>query len=93
MKQKQAFSREEAGEIGDRIGIDWDNIDIDEFQRGLEVELEHGNRDPDTNVTSDDSRLTGKIAWAHLKEFPDYYPRLDKLEADATIFWTEQRRG
>ncbi|PKO15086.1 MAG: hypothetical protein CVU39_12030 [Chloroflexi bacterium HGW-Chloroflexi-10] len=93
MKKKQAFSRKEAGEIGDRIGINWDNIDIDEFQRGLEVELEHGERDPDTNVTSDDSQLTGKIAWAHLKEFPDYYTRLDKLEAEATIFWTEQRRG
>ena len=46
----------------------------------MEVELEHGLRDPETNVTSDDPYITGKIAWAHLKELPDYYDRLDVLE-------------
>ena len=46
-----------------------------------------------TNVTNDDVLLTGKIAWAHLKEFPDYYTRLDKLEAEADEFWAAQRTG
>jgi Protein of unknown function (DUF5661) len=41
-------------------------------------------------VTNDDLTLTGKIAWAHLKEFPDYYSRLDRLEAEAKAFWTSQ---
>jgi hypothetical protein len=50
---------------------------------GLEVELEHGLRDPRTNVTGDDPILTGKIAWAHLNEFPDYYTRLAKMEREA----------
>jgi hypothetical protein len=66
-----------------QLGIDWAQIDLEQFRRGLEVELEHGARDPETNVTHDDPLLTGKIAWAHLKEIRDYYTRLDRLEAEA----------
>jgi hypothetical protein len=54
---------------------------------GMEVELEHGLHDPETNVTGNDPLLTGKIAWAHLKEFPDYYTRLKQMEAEADAFW------
>ena len=93
MNPKRKFSSTEAREIGDRLGLDWSIVDLDEFQRGLEVELEHGSRDPETNVTNDDLSLTGKIAWAHLKEFPDYYTRLEVLEAEADEFWTEAGRG
>ena len=50
---------------------------------GLDVELEHGKRNPNTNVTQDDEVLTGKIALAHLNEFPDYYTRLQKMETEA----------
>jgi len=82
---------DEARAIGDGLGIDWGQVDLDQFRRGLEVELEHGARDPETNVTDDDMQLTGKIAWAHLKEFPDYYTRLDKLEAEADAYWTSRR--
>jgi len=73
----------EARAIGERLGIDWSKVDLDEFRRGLEVELEHGAHDPETNVTNDDPLLTGKIAWAHLKEIADYYTRLDRMEAEA----------
>ena len=69
----------EAKQAGAQLGLDWAKIDLEQFRRGLEVELEHGARDQETNVTNDDLTLTGKIAWAHLKEFPDYYTRLDKL--------------
>ena len=82
---------DEARAIGDGLGIDWGQVDLDQFRRGLEVELEHGARDPETNVTDDDMQLTGKIAWAHLKEFPDYYTRLDKLETEADAYWTSRR--
>jgi len=51
--------------------------------RGLEVDMEHGARDPLTNVTNDDLLLTGKIALAHLNEIKDYYTRLDRMEAEA----------
>jgi len=81
--KKRKVSPDEAKRIGDSLGVDWTKIDLDQFQRGLEVEFEHGARDPETNVTNDDVALTGKIAWAHLKEFSDYYTRLEKLEADA----------
>lgn len=74
------FSNEEARKIGDDLGIDWAKIDFQQFRMGLEVELEHGSVDPRTNVTNNDPILTGKIAWAHLNELPDYYTRLKKLE-------------
>jgi hypothetical protein len=82
MSQRSGFSEEEAREIGTSIGIDWrDNLfDVAQFRMGLEVELEHGRRDPATDVTHDDPILTGKIAHAHLKELPDYYTRLARME-------------
>ena len=70
-----------AGEIG--LNLAEAPFDIDQFRRGMEVELEHGVRDPVTNVTNDDPMITGKIAWAHLREFPDYYDRLAVMEAEA----------
>jgi len=57
---------------------------------GLDVELEHGKRDPITNVTNDDPILTGKIALAHLNEFPDYYKRLKDMEEKAEKFWEKK---
>lgn len=87
----QRLSIEEAKRIGALLGVDWGRVPLAEFHRGLEVELEHGARDPETNVTSDDPALTGKIAWAHLKEFPDYYTRLDRLETEAKAHWAARR--
>ena len=60
--------------------IDWNKYDINQFRAGLDVELEHGKVNPITNVTNDDPIMTGKIALAHLNEFPDYYTRLAKIE-------------
>jgi hypothetical protein len=91
MSNKVRMSAEEARSIGTQLGIDWMKVELEQFRRGLEVELEHGARDPDTNVTNDDLSLTGKIAWAHLKEFPDYYTRLDKLETEADAYWASRR--
>ena len=83
MSDKQQITAEEARSIGMQLGIDWVEVDLEQLRRGLEVELEHGARDPETNVTNDDLTLTGKIARAHLKEFRDYYTRLDRREAEA----------
>ena len=83
MSNKRQFSTEEARSIGTQLDIDWSQIDLEQFRRGLTVELEHGAMDPETNVTGDDLVLTGKIAWAHLKEIRDYYTRLDKMESEA----------
>jgi len=83
MSDKRQITTEEARSIGARLGVDWAQVDLEQLRRGLEVELEHGARDPETDVTHDDLILTGKIAWAHLKEIRDYYTRLDQLEAEA----------
>ncbi len=77
------ISADQARAIGDQLGIDWQKVDLAQFRRGLEVELEHGSHDPETDVTHSDPLLTGKIAWAHLKEIADYYTRLDRMEAEA----------
>jgi Protein of unknown function (DUF5661) len=68
---KRQIDVEEARGVGTSLGLDWAKVDLQQFRRGLEVELEHGARDPETNITNDDLMLTGKIAWAHLKKFPD----------------------
>jgi Protein of unknown function (DUF5661) len=85
--KKENFTAEEAKEVGEKIGIKWDKFDVDQFRRGMDVELEHGTRDPSTNVTNDDPIMTGKIALAHLNEFPDYYDRLEEMEEEAEEFW------
>jgi hypothetical protein len=82
MKIKQKFSSVEAKQIGEKLGITWDTFDVEQFRKGLDVELEHGLRNPATNVTNDDPVMTGKIALAHLSELPDYYDRLAKMEKD-----------
>lgn len=87
MAPTKKFTNEEARRVGDQLGIKWDKFDVDQFRRGMNVELEHGQRDPSTNVTNDDPLVTGKIALAHLKEFADYYDRLDKMEAEAERDW------
>lgn len=95
MEHTPTFSAEDARRIGEHIGIDWNTsrFDVDQFRIGLEVELEHGRRDPATNVSDDDELTTGKIARAHLNEFPDYYARLAKMEAEAERYWSERDRG
>jgi hypothetical protein len=87
MTAKKRFSLAEAKQIGNALGIDWQAFDVEQFQIGLEVELEHGARDAQTNVTNDDALITGKIALAHLKEFPDYYTRLSAMEKEADEYW------
>lgn len=80
---KKQFTAEEAKIIGDKIGVDWNKYDLEQFKMGLGVELEHGAHDQETNITDDDETITGKITLAHLREIPDYYTRLDKMEKEA----------
>ena len=82
---KPSVTTEQAREIGTHIGIDWSTspFDVEQLRAGMEVEFEHGSHDPETNVTDNDPVITAKIAWAHLKEFADYYVRLAVMEAEA----------
>ena len=92
MSEKQVFTADQARAAGEEIGIDWasSRFDVEQFRMGMDVELEHGRQDPDTNVTDDDVTTTAKIARAHLNEFPDYYSRLAVMEAEAERFWATQ---
>jgi uncharacterized protein DUF5661 len=83
MTESKRFNEVEAKRIGEALHIDWSKVNLQEFAMGVNVELEHGSRDPETNVTNNDPILTGKIALAHLREYPDYYTRLAKLEREA----------
>jgi hypothetical protein len=86
MSGHTGFTAEEARRVGVQIGIDWSTspFDVEQFRMGMDVELEHGLHDLVTNVTDDDPVVTGKIALAHLNEFPDYYTRLERMEEQAT---------
>ena len=90
MSPKREFTADDAKRIGAALSIDWAKVPLEEFRAGLGVELEHGARDLQTNVTNNDEALTGKIALAHLKEFPDYYTRLEQLEKDADEYWANK---
>jgi len=85
MAVRATFDSTEALDVATRLGLDFaaEPFSLDEFRRGMDVELEHGRRDPVTNVTGDDALTTGKIALAHLREIPDYYTRLSRMEAEA----------
>jgi len=84
---KKSFTTEEAKRVGEMLGIDWSKFDVEQFRMGMDVELEHGLRDPSTNVSNDDPTITGKIALAHLNEFSDYYTRLAEMEKEADKYW------
>ena len=90
MENKKHFTTEEAKKIGEELRIDWSKFDVEQFRMGMDVELEHGSVDPQTNVTNDDPLMTGKIALAHLNEFPDYYTRLKKMEDEAEEYWEKK---
>ena len=93
MPAKRRITSDEARRVGEVIGVNWKTFDLEQFRRGMDVELEHGARDPQTNVTDDDLDITGKIALAHMKEFPDYYERLDRMEKEAKRDWAARRGG
>ena len=91
MGKQTPFTLNQAKTIGEQLGITWDKFGLEQFRAGFGVELEHGTVNQTTNVTNDDPLLTGKIALAHLTEFPDYYTRLAKMEAEAKIFWDSKK--
>lgn len=82
---RRSLTSDQAAAVVEMLAVDLadEGIELEAFRKGMEVELEHGSRDPRTNVTDDDPILTGKIALAHLRELPDYYDRLEEMERRA----------
>ena len=91
---KTSFTLDEASKTAKTLGIDFSKewFDLEQFKIGMNVELEHGSKCPQTNITDNDPILTGKITLAHLMEFPDYYTRLIKLEDEAEAYWSIKRK-
>ena len=91
-ERRKSFTADEARVIGEEIGVEWATspFDVEQFRIGMNVELEHGLHDARTNVSDDDPHVTGKIALAHLNEFPDYYTRLERMEGEAKRDWAKR---
>ena len=92
MSEARRTTSDEARRVGEEIGVDWNRFDLEQFRAGMDVEYEHGSHDSQTDVTGDDPITTGKIALAHMKEFPDYYERLERMESKAAREWAEKPR-
>lgn len=87
------FTKQQVLEVCRTLDID---LSIEGFseqalRHGMNVELEHGSRTPDLNVTNDDPILTAKLAIAHLREFPDYYLRLEHMRRLGEAAWAVER--
>lgn len=91
--EQKPFTFQDAARIAEALKINFskERFDLTQFTLGVNVELEHGTKFPQTNVTNNDPLLTGKIAYAHLLEFPDYYTRLKKLETEADAYWSKKK--
>jgi hypothetical protein len=76
---------EEAQTILAELETEGMKIRLEDFRLGLEVELEHGIRFPEANVTNNHPILTGKIVLAHFKESLDYYRRLEVAEIEGDL--------
>lgn len=79
--EERKFTTAQARAMGNKLGIDWKRVSVDQFQAGLEAEAEH-DEDPDTDVVGPETDI-GKIALVHLREIPDYYTRLRRMERRA----------
>jgi hypothetical protein len=75
------ISKKQAQRIGNLLKVNWDRVNLEEFRRGIEVELEHGTIYPNTDITKDNLITTAKIALAHLRELHNYYSELDQMES------------
>ncbi len=88
MTTKRKFTIEKPRAMGGQLDVKQSVVDFAEFRRELKIELEHGVRVPKTN---DDAPLTGKIAWANLKEFPDSNTRW--IDSKPKRISSRQRKG
>lgn len=91
MSVEEHFTADQAKDIGQRLGVDWSKFEVEQFRHGMDVELEHGVVNFETNITNNDPLMTGKIALVHLNEFSDYYDRLDKMEQEAEEYWENKK--
>ena len=90
MKKQKQISSEQAKRIGEALHIDWNQVDLEQFRQGL-MGNKPGNIDPETGPFYDGVLMTGKIVMNHMQEFPDYFTRLAKLEAEVDAYQARSR--
>ena len=81
----KTFTTVEAEQIGNKLGVDWVQIDLEEFRLGLGLETEHGSPERQTDTTYSNDALIGKRVWEHLKQAPNYYSVLIAMKAEADL--------
>ena len=86
------ITKQQALRVGNKLSVNFEAIDVETLQAGINVEMEHGNRRGKTNVTNNSILLSAKIALAHLEEFPDYYEALEKMEVKLKKKWKGKRK-
>jgi len=82
-EDNRQFTDEEAKIIGHKLGETWDKFSVEQFRKGINVELERGKRNILANIYDDDPKNTGRIALSHLNESPEYYDRYYKMEKES----------
>lgn len=98
--EKYGLSLKIAKQVGDTIGVNWDEVDLGEFCQGIKEEMEHGTLYTDSHVAKpgatqvhDDSfEAAGRIALAHLHEMPQYYTLLEEMEEEGEGYWDSHDR-
>ena len=91
MKKQKQLSAEEAKRIGDSLYIDWDQVDLEQFRRGLMGNHKQGLINPETEPTYDGMLLSGKVVLTHMEQFPDYFSRLEKLKTEIDEYHARRR--
>ena len=86
------FSKKICVQMAERLGVNLDVVGVDQWCRGMNVELEHGRRNEFTNVTNNDPFVTAHIALAHLLEFPNYYDGLQAMETVLDEQWKGKKK-
>ena len=92
MTESRRTSTEEARRVGDAIGVDWNRFDLEQFRTGWTSSSSTAATTRRRTSPHDDPIITGKIALAHMKEFPDYYERLERMEREAERDWADKSR-
>jgi hypothetical protein len=74
------FNQSDAKKIWNELSINWNEVSLEKFMRGLDIEAELAGKDTKTRILANEGKWTDETSWAHLEELRDYYSRLDKME-------------
>ena|ERR1700690_4283200 len=91
MKKRKQHSTEEAKRIGDSLYIDWEQVDLEHFRKGLMGNHKQNSINPETGLTYEGVLLSGKAVLTHVEQIPDYFSRLEKLKSEIDEYRASRR--